>query len=114
MVTGVFAGDSTKLSLAATFPKMHAMESEHGSLTRALIARMREARKAGRTSAGPSGPGGTLHTFSEGMEQLPRRLALRLGDRLKLSTPVRRLTRRDGRFVLETEGGVEHLRVDRA
>jgi oxygen-dependent protoporphyrinogen oxidase len=111
MVTGVFAGDSTKLSLAATFPKMHAMESEHGSLTRALIARMREARKAGRRTAGPSGPGGTLHTFSEGMEQLPRRLAHRLGDRLKLSTAIRRLTRRDGRFVLETEGG--ELRADK-
>ena len=47
MVTGVFAGDSRKLSLAATFPKMAAMESEYGSLTRALFAKMREAKKTG-------------------------------------------------------------------
>jgi oxygen-dependent protoporphyrinogen oxidase len=104
MVTGVFAGDSTKLSLAATFPKMHAMESEHGSLTRALIARMRESRKGGRKSAGPSGPGGTLHTFAGGMEQLPRRIADRLGDRLRLATPVDRLTRDIDGFRIETGG----------
>jgi len=102
MVTGVFAGDSTKLSLAATFPKMHTMESEHGSLTRALIAKMREARKRGRRSAGPSGPGGTLHTFSEGMEQLPRQLAHRLGDRLRLTTPVTRLARDGNGFQIES------------
>jgi oxygen-dependent protoporphyrinogen oxidase len=110
MVTGVFAGDSTELSLAATFPKMAAMESEHGSLTRALIARMREARKSGRSSAGPSGPGGTLHTFAEGMEQLPRRLAAELGPRLRLDTPVRRITHDDRSFSLELEKG--NLRAD--
>ena len=111
MVTGVFAGDSTQLSLAATFPKMAAMETEHGSLTRALIAKMREARKSGRSSTGPSGPGGTLHTFTEGMEQLPRRLAQRLGGRLRLTTPVTRLTRTDTGFRIDTNG--DTLRADR-
>lgn len=111
MVTGVFAGDSTELSLRATFPKMHAMESEHGSLTRALIAKMREARKKGRTSAGPAGPGGTLHTFAEGMEQLPRQLANRLAGRLQLDTPVNRLHSTGDGFELETDGGA--IRADR-
>jgi len=111
MVTGVFAGDSTRLSLAATFPKMHAMESEHGSLTRALIAKMRAARKDGRAGAGPSGPGGTLHTFAEGMGRLPRQLADRLGDRLRLTAPVTRLTRDGGSYVIETDGAT--LRADR-
>ena len=103
MVTGVFAGDSSKLSLAATFPKMYAMESDHGSLTRALISKMREARRAGRTSSGPSGPGGTLHTFREGMEQLPRRIIDRLGDRIQLTTPVNRLRRGNDGFRIETD-----------
>jgi oxygen-dependent protoporphyrinogen oxidase len=111
MVTGVFAGDSSKLSLAATFPKMHAMETEHGSLTRALISKMREARKSGRTSSGPSGPGGTLHTFADGMEQLPRRLADRLADRLQLKNPVSSLRRDGAGFRLETAGG--ELRAER-
>lgn len=111
MVTGVFAGDSTQLSLAATFPKMHAMETEHGSLTRALIAKMREARKAGKKSSGPSGPGGTLHTFAGGMEQLPARLEEKLGDRLRLSTGVHHLRRDAGVFILETDAG--EIRAER-
>jgi oxygen-dependent protoporphyrinogen oxidase len=105
MVTGVFAGDSRQLSLAATFPKMAAMEAEHGSLTRALVARMRAARRAGGRSAGPAGPGGTLTTFANGMEELPTALATRLGDRLRLNTPVRSIVP-DGRiFRLETDSG---------
>ena len=31
MVLGVFAGDARKLSLEAAFPKLHALEREHGS-----------------------------------------------------------------------------------
>ena len=103
MVTGVFAGDSTQLSLAATFPRMAAMEAEHGTLTRALFAKMREARAAGRRSAGPGGPAGRLTTFAEGMEQLPRVLADGLGDRLRLTTPVRRISRNGGRFLVTTD-----------
>lgn len=105
MVTGIFAGDSTQLSLAATFPKMAAMESEHGSLTKALIARRRAARRSGRAAAGPSGPGGTLHTLAEGMEQLPRRLAERLGERLLLDSPVMAMERVAGGYRVETPSG---------
>jgi oxygen-dependent protoporphyrinogen oxidase len=106
MVTGVFAGDSRKLSLAATFPKMAAMESEHGSLTRALLAKMREARKSGTRSAGPAGPGGTLTTFDGGMVRLTRRLAERAGGRLSLKRTLQVLERDGSIFRLETEQGV--------
>ena len=108
MVTGVFAGDSRKLSLAATFPKMAAMETEHGSLTRAMISKMVAARRAGGRSGGPAGPGGTLCTFSGGMTRLPDRLAENLGDRLLLHHPVQELTRDGETFVLTTaEGDIE-------
>jgi oxygen-dependent protoporphyrinogen oxidase len=105
MVTGVFAGDSQKLSLAATFPRMATMEAEHGSLTRAMIAKMREARRAGGKSGGPSGPGGTLTTFAGGMERLPQQLAGRLGDRLRLGNPVHEIRREAGKFTLATGEG---------
>jgi oxygen-dependent protoporphyrinogen oxidase len=105
MVTGVFAGDSRELSLAATFPRMAAMEAEHGSLTRALIARMRETKKAGKKSGGPAGPGGTLTTFSSGMARLPWQLSEKLGDRLLLKQPVQSLRRLGDRFILTTEKG---------
>jgi len=106
MVTGVFAGDSRKLSLAATFPKMAAMESEYGSLTKALFAKMREARRTGSRSAGPAGPGGTLTTFSGGMVRLTDRLAESAGDRLLLKRPLQTLEREGSNHILNTEEGV--------
>jgi len=106
MVTGVFAGDSRKLSLAATFPKMAAMESEHGSLTKALFAKMREAKRTGSRSAGPAGPGGTLTTFSGGMVRLTDRLAESAGDRLLLKRTLQTLECEGSTHILNTEEGV--------
>jgi len=111
MVTGVFAGDSKALSLAATFPKMAAMEAEYGSLTRALIHRMREARAAGATVGGPSGPSGTLATFEGGMGELPRALARRLGERLRTGSAVRSMVRRPNRVELGSAQGAVHARA---
>ena len=75
MVSGVFAGDARQLSLESAFPKMAAMERQHGGLVRALVAmqwqKMR-AKRSGQTaprSGGPVGPGGTLTTFSRHVMQ---------------------------------------------
>lgn len=102
MVTGVFAGDSRQLSLAATFPRMAAMEAEHGSLTRALFAKVKEARREGRQSSGPAGPGGRLTSFRSGMQQLPEALAGHLGDCLLLSAPVVGISREGDIFSIRT------------
>lgn len=110
MVTGVFAGDARQLSLAATFPRMAAMETEHGSLTRALFAAMREARRRGTRSSGPAGPGGTLTTFRHGMQALPESLSNLLGSRLRLNTPVNDIVPDGGGFRLATQQG--ELRTD--
>ncbi len=106
MVTGVFAGDSRALSLAATFPRMAAMEREHGSLTRALMAKKRAARRAGTRSGGPAGPGGTLSTFDGGMVQLPQALASRCGHRIVLGHRVERIER-DGTGFRLAAGSLE-------
>jgi oxygen-dependent protoporphyrinogen oxidase len=98
MVSGVFAGDARNLSLRSTFPKMHGMEREHGSLLRALIAR----RKAG--GGGPAGPGGTLTSFAGGMSDLTYRLAHGLGKRLRLRTPVEAVVPVQGGYRLEGPG----------
>ncbi len=105
MVTGVFAGDPARLSLAATFPRMAAMEREHGSLVRALLARRRGAARSGTGTGGPAGPAGTLTTFDRGMGALPAALAARLGGRLRLRAPVRGLTRSGGGFGIELDDG---------
>lgn len=85
MVSGVFAGDTAKLSLPSAFPKMRMMEAEHGGLVKAMIA----ARKKG--AGGGPWPGGTLTSFRTGMEALPRALRERLAGPVKVNVPVRGL-----------------------
>ncbi|MHC5011287.1 MAG: protoporphyrinogen oxidase [Planctomycetota bacterium] len=101
MVSGVFAGDARRLSLRSTFPKMYAMEREHGSLFAAMKAKgkaRRAARKRGEAvaAAGPAGPGGRLTSFRDGFEELIRLLAQALAPgTIRTDAPVAHLEQED-------------------
>ncbi len=71
-VAGVYAGDPTQLSVRHAFPKLAALEREHGSLVRGALHR--------RTTA--TGPGGRMISFPDGLAEIPRALARALGDSL--------------------------------
>ena len=105
MVSGIFAGDTTKLSLAAVFPKMVEMEREHGGLFRALIVKRRAARRDGTSAGGPAGPNAALHTFTGGMGRLTDRLAELLDEALEVASPVTAVERSNGRFRVVRDGG---------
>ena len=88
MVSGVFAGDSRRLSLEATFPVMRRMEAAHRSLFRAMLARRRMHGSDARPTGGPAGPGGRLTSFHTGLQELIDALTRELGDRLRVGCPV--------------------------
>jgi oxygen-dependent protoporphyrinogen oxidase len=99
MVSGVFAGDSRALSLRACFPKMWQMETDHGGLFRALLAKRRGRR-------GPVGaPLGRLTSFRGGTEDLVRALVRARGDGLRTGVLVRSLAPSPGGYRLALEGG---------
>jgi oxygen-dependent protoporphyrinogen oxidase len=104
MALGVVAGDARRLSAAATFPSIWALEREHGSLVRGMIAKgkaKKRARQAGRHVLS-----GRLASFDEGMQTLPRTLAATPGIDVRASVDVRAI-RRDvsGALVLDTGDG---------
>jgi oxygen-dependent protoporphyrinogen oxidase len=70
-VLGVFAGDAATLSMRSAFPRMAALEAEHGSLMKGMKAARRQGLGAGRSVS-----------FPEGLEELTRALAARLEGRL--------------------------------
>ena len=90
MVSGIFAGDTHALSLRACFPKMWDLETQHGSLVRAMIATRRQ-RKATDT---PGSPAGTLTSFVDGMSELAEALTDTLADVVR--TKTRAMTVRRG------------------
>ena len=70
MISGVFAGNTRELSLASALPKMAAMETEHGSLFRAMLAKKKQHAQGTDGEArpgGPAGPGGILTSFRPGL-----------------------------------------------
>jgi len=73
MVTGIFAGDAERLSVRSCFPVMLELEREGGgSLIKAMLRRMRKARKGGGRAALPSG---RLVSFASGMQELTDAIA---------------------------------------
>lgn len=96
MIAGIYAGDAERLSLKSTFPAFIHMEETHGSVTRALLKRRRDAGRSG-LSAGVSGPRYSLFmTVSSGLSTLIERLtallpegALRIGHRVLGLDPLR-------------------------
>ena len=104
MVTGVFAGDARRLSLAGAFPRMAEMERTYGSLTRAMLAKRRNG-----SNGGPMGPGGRLTTLHGGMQQLTDALAVSLGRRLRLRAAVAAVLPRGHSFAVRLAEGAELL-----
>ena len=92
-VGGVYAGDPALLSVRHAFPKLHAIEQEHGSLIRGALAR--------RNTSG--GPAGRMFSFPEGLGELTDALARSLGDSLRLHHKVLAVRRRAADWQIDCE-----------
>jgi oxygen-dependent protoporphyrinogen oxidase len=97
-VSGISAGDSRRLSVAAQFPRLVEMEQAHGSLIRAMFAR--RPKPPGL----PPGPA-RLYSFDDGLGVLTGALAGRLGPALRLQAPVRTVHRVDDAWQVVLESG---------
>jgi len=99
IVTGIYAGDPERLSVAAAFPRMAQFEREHGSVMRGMAAasreRRREAKARGRSSHAPQ-----LWTFREGLGVLVVALCDRLGKSLVNGVAVGGLEKSGNRWIV--------------
>jgi len=77
-VAGVYAGDPAVLSVRHAFPKLHSLERDYGSLIRGALRRRNAS----------AGPRGRMVSFPEGLEEIPRAIARRLGDDLRVRHTV--------------------------
>ncbi len=102
MVSGIYGGDAKQLDLASCFPKMAAMEADHGGLVKSMLAKRKEKKSGGGSAMGP---GGTLTSFGGGIATLINRAGEALGDCVRCNTPVQRISRQDEVYTVRTANG---------
>jgi len=101
MVSGVYAGDPQTMSITSAFPRIKQLEQEYGSLIKALIQiRRQRKREQGAQAAAKvnTSPGGTLTSFSDGVQTLTDRLVEALGAGLKTDQPVQGVNKSGQRY----------------
>ena len=103
--TGTYAGDYDELTIDAVMPGLRALEQEHGSVLRGLIARMRANRKKGGEKKKLAMP--AMTSFAKGMSRLPERLSegLQPGIDLLLSCAAKAVVRNDAGWTVRTDQG---------
>jgi protoporphyrinogen/coproporphyrinogen III oxidase len=96
-VAGVYAGDPERLSVQHAFPKLHALEQQHGSLIRGALKRRRAK----------GDPGGRIFSFPDGLGELPAAIARTLRTAVRLRTTVKSIRRtRDAWEIVSECGGL--------
>jgi oxygen-dependent protoporphyrinogen oxidase len=89
LLSGVYGGDASQLSVQAVLPRMVTMEREHGSLTRAMLA---ARKKAPQPSGKPAASRSLFTTLRGGMNLMVDRIAAQLAPgSIHLNSPVRSL-----------------------
>lgn len=83
LVGGIYAGDPEQLSLRYGFPKLYALDQNHGGLIRGGIAKLRQARK----QTGPK-LRKRIISFQGGMAELPEKLDAALGPQLQTNVTL--------------------------
>jgi oxygen-dependent protoporphyrinogen oxidase len=96
-VSGIYAGDPEKLSLAAAFPQLHEAEESAGSVVRGMIRAAKRHKQSGQQRP-------ALLSFRDGNATLPGALAKKLGSPLHLGAHVSTIRRssRPEQFLVNT------------
>ena len=96
-VSGIYAGDAEKISLRAAFPSLHEAEKTSGSIVRGMRA---VAKKRTGPHVKP-----TLASFRRGNQTFINALAEKLGESLRIYTPVSQITKMDNIFTIDAAVG---------
>jgi len=95
LLSGVYGGEASQLSVRAVLARFADMEAKHGSLGRAMLAARRNTPK-------PNGAPRPLFTsLKEGMQQMVNALVARLdSDAVTTAAPVQAVTREGGGWLV--------------
>lgn len=107
LVTGIYAGDPALLSVGACFPRIAALEREHGSVLKGLARAARQRRAEAQARGEAYQRPGRLWSIREGLGRLSETLAGRLRRAPLYGVAVRALSFEEhspGRWIVAGEG----------
>jgi oxygen-dependent protoporphyrinogen oxidase len=114
LLSGVYGGDASRLSVRAVLPRFLEMEAKYGSLSRAMLAAMRKRPATQHSSrlnpSGNSAPRTLFTSMRDGMQQLVDAVVAQLDPAaLRVSVGVRALGREQGIWMLLADGSAERF-----
>jgi oxygen-dependent protoporphyrinogen oxidase len=92
MVTGIYAGDPSLLSLRASFPRIAQLEEHFGSVLRGMNRSARERRAEAAARGEPYQRPGKMWSFADGLRLLVETLSARLRHPPVLGAGIRRVS----------------------
>jgi protoporphyrinogen/coproporphyrinogen III oxidase len=106
LLSGIYGGDSARLSAQTVLPRLVEMERKHGSLTRGMLAAHRAMRDHAKTSTkAQDGGAGIFTTLRGGMQQLVDALIAQLDPKsVNTAATVSALERRGEQWIVRTAG----------
>jgi oxygen-dependent protoporphyrinogen oxidase len=93
LVTGIHAGDPTRLSVQAAFPRLVALEKQYGSVLKGLARTARQRRAVAAAGGHAHRPAGRMWSLREGLRLAIERLCECLPNKPLLGVPVQRIGR---------------------
>src|SRR5258708_4460839 len=110
LLSGVYGGEASQLSVRAVLPRFADMEAKYGSLARGMIA-ARKNRKHPDSEPPP-----IFTSLKKGMQQLPEAIMAQLSaEALHPNSSVQAIQRQDRGWVVSAGDGPHHLHaLDRA
>ena len=103
LLSGVYGGEASQLSVRAVLPRFVEMEAKYGSLGRGILAARKHAKH------GPARPP-IFTSLKDGMQQLAEALVARFSpDALRPNTPVTAVQRQDRGWVVSAGYASDHF-----
>ena len=105
LLSGVYGGEASQLSVRAVLPRFADMEAKHGSLGRAMLAARRKEATVAESPARP-----LFSSLKDGMQRLVDALVARLDPKsLKPSAPVDAVIRQNNGWTVSTTDKTDHF-----
>jgi len=105
LLSGVYGGEASQLSVRAVLPRFADMEAKHGSLGRAMLSARKKMGAAAKGSPPP-----LFTSLKEGMQQMVDALVACLdANALRLSTPVQSVIPQEGGWTLSAGYQSDHF-----